>query len=153
VWARGWKDIRFSNFEITRRQLPTLFVVMQFTDQFNELYEDVVKPVAGQAGLEVVRADEIEGPGLIISDIERQVLEAQIVLADITPKNPNVYWEVGYAHAKGKPTILVAEHGTQLPFDVSGFRALFYENTIAGKSKIEDGLRRHISSILEGRLA
>ena len=43
--------------------------------------------------------------GLIIADIERQILDSQVVIADITPQNPNVYYEVGYAHALRKPTI------------------------------------------------
>ena len=47
------------------------------------------------------------GPGVIIQDIERQISEAQVVIADITPANSNVYYEVGYAHALQKPTILL----------------------------------------------
>jgi hypothetical protein len=59
-----------------------------------------------------------------------------------------VFYEVGYAHALNKPTILIAERNIKLPFDVSPFRTLFYENTIAGKKKIEEGLRKHITSAL-----
>jgi len=70
------------------------------------------------------------------------------VIAEITPANPNVYYEIGYAHALNKPTILIAERATELPFDVSPFRVLFYENTIAGKKRIEEGLRRHLEAIL-----
>jgi nucleoside 2-deoxyribosyltransferase len=77
-----------------------------------------------------------------------QINTAKVVIADITPENPNVFWEVGYAHANRKPTILVAEKGRKLPFDVSGFRILFYENTIAGKRLVEDGLRKHLKAIL-----
>ena len=70
------------------------------------------------------------------------------LIADITPANRNVYYEVGYAHAVGKDTILVAEKPTELPFDLSPFRVLFYENSIAGKAKVEAGLRKHLVAIL-----
>jgi hypothetical protein len=51
-------------------------------------------------------------------------------------------------HALGKPTILLAERGKQLPFDISGYRVLFYENTIGGKKQVEDGLKKHLAAIL-----
>ena len=86
---------------------------------------------------------------MIVTDIERQIIEAKLIIAEITTGNPNVYYEVGYARALKKPTILIAEKATQLPFDVSPFRVLFYENSIAGKKRIEEGLRKHIASILE----
>jgi tripartite-type tricarboxylate transporter receptor subunit TctC len=67
--------------------------------------------------------------------------------AEITEPNQNVFYELGYAHGKNKPTILLAEKGRQLPFDVRGYRCLFYENSIGGKQKIEDGLRKHLQAI------
>jgi len=87
------------------------------------------------------------GPGQIINDIERQVVEAKAIIAEISPNNPNVYWEVGYAHALKKPTVLIADKDTRLPFDVSSFRVLFYENTIGGKKRIEEGITRHLTAI------
>jgi nucleoside 2-deoxyribosyltransferase len=70
------------------------------------------------------------------------------VIADITPINQNVFYELGYSHALNKPTILLAERGKQLPFDVSGYRVLIYDNTIAGKKQLEDGLTKHFEAIL-----
>ena len=147
IWATGSFDISVADYDVNSEP-PKLFVVMQFTDPFNELYSDVIRPVGEELGFIVVRADETYGPGIIIADIERSILEAKAVIADITPANRNVYWEVGYAYAMRKPTILIAERNTDLPFDVSPFRTLFYDNTIAGKSRIEDGLRQHFAAIL-----
>lgn len=146
IWAQGNKDISVKDFDV-QHQKSKIFVITEFTDQFNELYDDVIKPVGEELEFEVVRADERFGPDLIIADIESQINEASIIIADITPRNANVYWEVGYAHALRKPTILIAERDTELPFDVSPFRTLFYDNTIAGKSRIEAGLRQHLSAI------
>jgi hypothetical protein len=86
---------------------------------------------------------------VIIQDITRQLLEAQAVIAEISPANPNVYYEVGFAHALNKPTILIADKETKLPFDVSPFRVLFYENSIPGRSRFEEGLRGHLSAIFQ----
>ena len=146
VWATGPTDITVLDFAVAA-QKPKLFVIMQFSPPFDELYTDVIQPVGTAAGFSVIRADEIQGPGFIVADIERQILEAKAIVADITPTNANVYWEVGYAYAVRKPTVLVAERDTKLPFDISGFRTLYYDNTIGGKAKIEDGLRKHLLAI------
>ncbi len=59
----------------------------------------------------------------------------------------------GYAHALKKPTILVADRDklAKLPFDVSPFRTLFYQNSIGGKKKVEEGLRKYLEAIVPER--
>jgi len=76
-------------------------------------------------------------------------LESDIIIADITPPNPNVFYELGYSHALGKPTILLAQRESRLPFDVSGFRVIFYDNTIKGKGEVENNLRNHLNNIIK----
>lgn len=143
-------DIVIKNYKI-QSEKPRAFIVMQFSTPFNELYADVIKPVCDQFGLSVLRADETYGPGLIIADITKQIDESRLVIAEVSPANSNVYYEVGYAHALNKPTILIAQKGITLPFDVSPFRTLFYENSIAGKKHVEEGLRKHIKAVLTDR--
>lgn len=150
LWCQSEADITVKNF-IVKRETPKAFVVMQFSSPYNELYEDVIKKVCEDYDLMVVRADETYGPGLIIADIVKQIYESRLIIAEISAANSNVFYEVGYAHALNKPTILIAERTTKLPFDVSPFRTLFYENTIAGKRKIEEGLRKHIKAALSER--
>lgn len=128
---------------------PKAFVVMQFSGEYEDVYQDVVKEVCKAYEVTALRADDVAGPGLIIADIVREIATSQLIIADITPANANVYFEVGYALALGKPTVLLAQKGTALPFDVAGFRALFYEDTIGGKKRLEAGLRRHLNAILE----
>jgi hypothetical protein len=146
LWCQGTNDITISGFNVEPQQ-PTAFVVMQFTDPYNELYTEVIRPLCEEFHILPLRADEMYGPRLIIADVAKQITEARLVVAEITPANPNVYYEVGYAHALNKPTILIAEKGTQLPFDVSPFRVLFYENSIAGKHRVEVGLRKHLKAL------
>jgi hypothetical protein len=128
--------------------IPTAFVVMQFTDDYNALYTDVIKPTFEEFGYKVVRGDDACFNGMIIDDISRAIREASVIIADITPDNPNVFYEVGFAHALDKPTILLSDRKREkLPFDVSGFRTLFYDNTIGGKSNVESRLRQHLIAI------
>lgn len=147
IWCQSHARVTIADFEV-KTQRPKAFVVMQFSSPYNEVYADVIRTICHEAGIDVIRADDEYGPGVIIADISRQIVESALIIADISPANPNVYYEVGYAHALGKPTILLAEKGTKLPFDVSPFRTLFYENTINGKAKLEEGLRKHLAAIL-----
>lgn len=129
-------------------QRPVCFVVMQFTDEFNALFDEVIRPTCQEYGYTVVRADEFYNSGLIIDDITKSIRECAVVIADITPNNPNVYYEVGFAHGIAKPTILLSDRKREkLPFDISGFRTLFYDNTIGGKTAVEGRLRKHLEAI------
>jgi hypothetical protein len=136
--------------ELSVKRLPgKAFVVMQFSG-FEELYTDVIEPTAKEFGLQPYRADQVYGPGSVLEDIIQGIETAQIVIAEITPANENVFYEVGYAHALKKPTILLADKKDRqkLPFDLSGFRVLFYENSIGGKRKVQEGLEKHLQAIL-----
>jgi len=143
----GPKEMLVRAFTV-RPQKPSAFVVMQFTEEFNALYDEVIRPTCEKYGLACVRADDIYSDGLIIGDIVRSIQESSVIIADVTPDNPNVFYEVGYAHGMGKPTILLSDKKREkLPFDISGLRTLFYDNTIGGKTAIEERLSKHLQSI------
>jgi hypothetical protein len=147
IWCGGFGDVFIRNFTVATER-PKAFIVMQFSSPFNEVYSEVIRSVCSKVNIDAIRADEIYGPGIIIRDVTERILQAQLVIADITPANANVYFEVGYALALNKPIILLAAKGTPLPFDVSAFRVLFYEDSISGKAKLEQGLQEHLESIL-----
>jgi hypothetical protein len=148
TWLRQGGTIKFMDF-VARAERGDAFVVMQFSG-FEELYTDVIEPTAKAYGLHPYRADQVYGPGSVLEDIIQGIETAQIVIAEITPANENVFYEVGYAHALKKPTILLADKKVRqkLPFDLSGFRVLFYENSIGGKRKVQEGLEKHLQAIL-----
>jgi len=147
LFAFGHEPVEFEDFTFERRQ-GKVFVVMQFSEPYRQLYEEVIQPVTLEFGLNAYHVGEVFGPGVILHDIEQGIVEAEVVIAEITPENQNVFYELGYSHALNKPTILLADRTKKLPFDVSGYRVLFYDNTIAGKKQIEDGLRKHLEAIL-----
>ena len=146
LFALGNGPVSFGPVEIATRALSA-FVVMQFTSPFNELYDDVIQPVCADLGIEAYRASDIYRPGVILQDITQGLAESNVIVAEITPANPNVFYELGYSHALRKPVILLAERNTELPFDISGYRVIFYEDAIRGKNNLEADLRQHLTNI------
>lgn len=127
---------------------PKAFVAMQFSEPYNEVYRDAVEPLVKEIGFEPVRIDDVHGPSIIINDIINNLSESSIVIAEISEKNANVYYELGLAHAFGKPTLLLATKGTSLPFDVASHRCIFYENTIPGRTRLQASLKHSLMSLL-----
>jgi hypothetical protein len=141
------EDFEIYGIEVKAKQ-PELFVVMQFSQEYNDLYSDVIQPVAKECGFACIRGDEFYSGTPILKDITESILKSAAIIAEITPDNPNVFYEIGFSHAVGKPTILLCDKvRAKLPFDLSGFRTLFYENTIAGKNKIQTSLKRYLENI------
>lgn len=147
LWCQNSNDIIIYDYNVQSVN-PTAFVVMEFSGHYYEIYNNVISSVCEEFKVVAKKADDSFTTGMIISDIVSNINECKLIIADISPVNANVYYEVGYAHALNKPTILIAEKGTKLPFDVSPFRVLFYENSINGKPKLEEGLRKHLQEIL-----
>jgi DNA-binding transcriptional ArsR family regulator len=77
-------------------------------------------------GYFVVRADEIDDEGLITNQIIEHLLEDELVIADLSGRNPNVFYEVAVRHAARRPIIHLITAGEQIPFDVSNMRAIQY---------------------------
>jgi hypothetical protein len=149
LFAFGESKIHFRNFEVIQMK-PQAFVVMQFnTREYEDLFEEVIQPQCELAGLEAFRATDTYSPGIVISDIAREIARSRVVIAEITPANPNVYYEVGYADALRKPVILIADRTLKdIPFDVRPYRIIFYENSIGGKKRVEEELSKYLNTIL-----
>lgn len=106
----------------------TCFVVQPFAAPFGPYYESVFKPAIQQAGLTAVRADaEIFGTGKVIDQIWRGINQADVLVAELTTKNPNVFYELGLAHALHKPVILISSNQDDVPFDLRHIRVILYD--------------------------
>jgi hypothetical protein len=150
LFAWGAEEIEFSDFRVLADE-PRVFVVMQFGEPYDDLYQEVVRPVSKDLGFVTLRADDVFRPGVILQDIIQGIVGSDVVLAEITPVNANVFYELGYAHALNKPTILLANRNTEkLPFDISGYRVIFYDDSIRGKRDVEATLRKHLESVRRG---
>jgi len=86
----------------------------------------IIKPVLETLDYETCRADEIDRPGLITSQIIQRILEYDLVIADLTDSNPNVFYELGIRHSIKKPLVQIMQQGERIPFDVAGLRTIIF---------------------------
>src|SRR5687768_13834868 len=92
------------------------FVLMPFDASFDDLYRFGIKEPAKELGILAERVDEQIYREGILDRIYRQIEVADIVIADMSGRNPNVFYEVGYAHAKDKLCILLTSNADDIPF-------------------------------------
>ncbi|MEW8105593.1 MAG: toll/interleukin-1 receptor domain-containing protein [Candidatus Thiodiazotropha endolucinida] len=126
------------------------FIVMPFGDSDLEVvYEDFVKPVIEQdCGLICERGDDVFGSNVIMDDILQSIQKAKVVLADLTKKNANVFYEVGICHAFNKPVLLLAQSIDDVPFDLRHRRVLIYDYTPRGCKRLESSLKENMDAVL-----
>jgi len=103
------------------------FVIMPFGGEFDRLYTLVIRPAVEASGLSVVRADEIYSTNAIVDDIYRAITSAELCIADVSGRNPNVSYELGMAHASRKQVILLTQDIEDVPFDYRHLRLLKYD--------------------------
>jgi hypothetical protein len=113
--------------EGVREFLDTCFVMMPF-GQWNDLYyKEIFVPAIKEAGFEPVRGDEIFSSGSVVEQIWEQIEKAKVLLADLTGKNPNVFYELGLAHADRKPVVFTSGNLDDVPFDLRHLRVIIYD--------------------------
>lgn len=84
------------------------FVIMPFGGWSDDYFSSIYHPAITEAGLKAHRADDLFRPSAIVSDIWAFIKISKVLLADLTAKNPNVFYELGLAHALAKPVVLVS---------------------------------------------
>jgi hypothetical protein len=106
----------------------TCFVMMPFAQPIGGYYSTIYEPAIRKAGLTPIRADtEIFGTGKIIDQIWRSLNAAKVLVAELTGRNPNVFYELGLAHALSKPVVLVSSNEDDVPFDLHHIRVIYYD--------------------------
>ncbi len=119
-----------------------IFVLMPFAPRFDNLYDYVLRAMGDRLGMSVIRADDLPFDNRQIYDqIIATIDSADAIVADLSDRNRNVYYEVGYAHARGKAVIPISADA--LPFDVAGFRTIIYQ-----RERLKD-LERSLESALK----
>ncbi len=107
---------------------PRAFVAMPFAPEMEDVFYYGIQNPVRQFGYICERVDQEAFTGDILQQVKLRIENAEIVIADLTGANPNVYLEVGYAWGKARPTVLVANKKDDLRFDVSGQRCLKYQS-------------------------
>ncbi len=131
---------------------PTLcFVVMPFgLEGLNDVYEFFVKPsIEANCGLRCERGDDVFGSNVIMDDIRQSIERSRLVLADLTGRNPNVFYEVGIAHTLNKDVLLLSQSMSDVPFDLRHRRVLVYEYTPKGCKRLEKSVAVNVNAILK----
>ncbi len=109
---------------------PFVFVLMPFAKDFDDVYQLGVKPACKNAGAYAERVDEQSFEGSITQRIYNQIAKADVIVADLTGRNPNVFYETGYAHALGKNVILITQNVDDIPFDLKDYPHIVYGGRI-----------------------
>ncbi len=125
--------------------LRQCFVIMPLHQGFDEVYQDIIKPTVGSLGIHPVRADEIYSRNAIIDDIWSLIQKSAWIIADLTGRNPNVFYELGLAHAIGRNPILITQDINDVPFDLRHWRCIVYQQSIRGGTQLAENIKKTIS--------
>ena len=151
VMARARATKKISKRKPRKRTGPkgTCFTITPFGGWFDDYYTTIFVPAIEEAGLEACRADDLYRPSTIVADIWDYTNKARLVLADLSGKNPNVFYELGLAHALAKPAILVVESIDDVPFDLRALRVLQYDkNEASWGTVLHDKIVKSIREVL-----
>jgi hypothetical protein len=122
--------------------LEQMFVVMKFDDPYlNSAYEGVIKPAGESFGYRVLRVDEIQDSGLILTQVLEHISRSKLVFVELSGERPNCYYEAGYAQALGKEIIFSIRQEEPLHFDLAGYRFIQWQTEAELRSKLTERLR------------
>lgn len=107
------------------------FVLIPFSKKFDDIYKMGIKETANLLDIKAERVDEQIFQEGILEHIYRQIEAADIIIADMSGQNPNVFYEVGFAHAKEKLCILLTNNSEDIPFDLKHHRHIVYHDSIS----------------------
>jgi signal transduction histidine kinase len=133
----------------------TCFVISPFGDETSasrkrsdQVIRHVIEPVVVDAGYDVERADRLGKPGIITSQVIERLVQADLVVADLSEHNANVFYELAVRHAARKPLIQLISREFALPFDVAGMRTIFYDLADPDENdRAKKEIRDHLDAI------
>jgi hypothetical protein len=99
-------------------------------------YKHVLKKAMEESAVNYDCEEPKAGRANIMKDVVNKLVNAHLVLGILTDKNPNVWYELGVRHGLQKPTVMVMEEGEKIPFDISQYGVVTYDNKIINKSRL-----------------
>ena len=115
----------------------------------DSVLKHIITPVLKETGYKPIRADHIDDLGIITTQIVHYILKSPLVIADLTFKNPNVFYELAIRHMVKKPVILIRKIGESIPFDISSSRVIDYELDLDHADKAKQIIKKAIIAIKE----
>jgi len=139
---------------MSSEELKRLFIIAPIGSEesdtrirLEKLQKYIVEPSCEKFGYICERADQLPRAGTITTHIIECLMEYELVIADLSDLNPNVFYELAVRHAVNKPVILIAEKGTKIPFDISHERVIFYSTDVEDSYKAQEMLHRLIENV------
>lgn len=153
-WGSGYEGTVRPSREVLRfpedgRIEDQVGVMMPFHDRFNPVWR-AIQEASHDQNLRCKRAADMWRSNAIIDDIAEILWRSKIVVADLSEKNPNVYYEIGAAHCIGATCIPITNSIDDVPFDLKHLRMIEYDNSELGLEKLKSQLTRRLSDILSG---
>lgn len=146
-WKNNTKIM--SETQFLNKKKDICFVISPIDKEYSDirknsdkLYNHILKPVIEKLGYEITRSDKISQPGMITTQILSYVINSELVIADLSEYNANVFYELAIRHATKKHYIQVIRRGYDIPFDLKNTRTIFYDFDIEeaenAKTKLEE---------------
>ena len=123
-----------------------VFVLLPFNAKMEKVYTNHIKKMGDELGVTIRRADDIFSPRPFMEKVWDGICAAQLILADCTQKNPNVFYEIGMAHAVGKKVVLITRSEKDIPSDIKHFEYIPYDYDPEGTDQLIEKLRTFIKS-------
>ena len=131
-------------------QQDLVAVMMPFDARFDNVYA-TLQQAATESGMRCQRADDIWVNNHIVDDIINLIWRARVVIADLSSKNPNVFYETGIAHTLGREVIQIAQSIEDIPFDLRGIRSQTYLNNGEGLERLKTQVVERINYLTSAR--
>ncbi|MBY0038679.1 hypothetical protein H7U08_19390 [Bacillus cereus] len=135
------------NHGLTKKDLEvdtrSVFVLTSFMDSERPLYLEI-KNICSSVGLNCSRSDEEYINGDVLPHILKKIAKARLIIVNLDGRNPNVYYELGIAHALDKPTILISKSINNAPFDLKSKNIIIYKDFNELNTKLNMELTRTI---------
>lgn len=126
----------------------TAFIIMPFMAPFNSYYTQIIRPALADIDYKAIRSDEIFSPQAFVQTIWEEILNCDLVVAEMTGSNPNVLYELGLAHAIGKRVVMITRSPTDVPADLRHINCISYDTNLVSWDAT---LRRSLQEMVVSR--
>ena len=121
-----------------------IFVLMPFKAELQKVYQNHISKLGEELGLVVKRADDIISAAPFMEKVWDGICAAELIIADCTQKNPNVFYEIGMAHTVGKKVVLITRSEDDIPSDIKHYDYIPYVYDPEGTELLIEKLRNFI---------
>ncbi|WP_157973672.1 hypothetical protein [Tropicimonas sp. IMCC34043] len=142
--SRPTQDVLNMSTKPTNPKLVSM--MMPFSETFSRAYQEIKRSLTAE-GYECHRADDFWNNNRIMDDVTELLCTSNIVICDLTGKNPNVFYEAGIAHALGKKVILITQSKDDVPFDLGQIRFIPYHDNNEGLCKLAGDVLQRVQTI------